>query len=202
MIGDLKFFKFQKPAFVVIFSALLILEGLAWGDPLMELTPPPPYQAPPYIEPSVETPNSSRLIDREDGTILDRKTGLLWTQKDSYADLHKCLTWPEAFQYVENLTTGEYSDWRMPTMKELFSIYDNTQENVMAWDHNPDYPLALDAKFSDGAAYWYWSNECGETKLTEHCAKSLYFVRGHSSLRHFDQCNNGGVRAVRDMEKK
>jgi len=200
MEDDLKPCENSKRTLLVATIFLVMLEGIAWGDALMEFTPPPSYQAPPYTEPNIETPRSSlKLIDRNDGTILDRKSGLLWAQKDSYADLQRCLTWPEALQYVKDLTTGGYSDWRMPSMRELLTIYDSSQENVMAWDHNPEYPLALDTKFSDGAAYWYWSNECGKTELTKHCAQTLYFVRGHNNLRHFDQCNNGGVRAVREM---
>ena len=67
----------------------------------------------------------------------------------------------------------------------------------MAWDHDPEYPLALDSKFADGAAYWYWSSNCGTTELTQCCAKTLYFPTGIIGMRRFELCNNGGVRAVR-----
>lgn len=67
----------------------------------------------------------------------------------------------------------------------------------MAWDHDPEYPLALDPKFAEGAAYWYWSSDTGTTPLTENCAKTLSFVKGIIKMRRFELCNNGGVRAVR-----
>jgi hypothetical protein len=159
-----------------------------------------PYEAPEYVAPpSPSSESKVLLIDNGDGTISDPGKGLMWTRKDSYADLNKCMTMEDSQEYVENLKTAGHSDWRIPTIKELASIYDDTQSNVMAWDHNPDYPLYLSKKFSDGAAYWYWSSTCGTTKLTECCAKTLYFVNGLIKMRRFELCNNGGVRAVRDI---
>ena len=45
-----------------------------------------PYVAPPYVPPP---PLSSRLnlIDNGDGTITETKSKLMWTKKDSFADL-------------------------------------------------------------------------------------------------------------------
>lgn len=73
--------------------------------------------------------------DQEDGTILDRASGLSWTKGDSgdpafaqalgnakYADGR--LDWPEALSFCENLTHGGQSDWRLPNAKELQSIVD------------------------------------------------------------------------------
>jgi len=166
----------------------------------MPCRPKPPYEAPEHIVPPLKlTVSKSHLLDNGDGTLTDRESGLMWTQKDSYADLNKCLTYTESLKYVDKLKTGGHIDWRIPTIKELAFIYDETQENILAWDHDPDYPLALDSKFAGGAAYWYWSSDIGTTPLTQHCAKTLYFVTGIIEMRRFELCNNGGVRAVRDI---
>jgi len=158
----------------------------------------PPAKATEHVTPPRETRNSvMRLEDNGDGTITDRDSRLMWAQKDSYADLGICLDYTESLKYVNNLTTGGYTDWRFPTLRELVTLYDETQENVMAWDHDPRYPLALDSKFASGAAYWYWSSDVGTTSLTANCAKTLYFANGIIEFRRFELCNNGGVRAVR-----
>ena len=156
------------------------------------------YEAPPYVPPP---PPVSRvhLTDNGDGTITDGN-GLMWTKKDSYADLGKCLNWYESAEYVRKLKTGGHNDWRMPTNIELYGIYDDTLENVMGWDHYPDHPIRLSAMFADGAAYWYWSADREETKLTHCCAPAFYFAKGFSNTRRLTMCANGGVRAVRNAK--
>ena len=156
---------------------------------------PEVYEAPPYVPPPPPV-SQVRLTDNRDGTITDRK-GLMWTKKDSYADLGKCLNWYESEQYVRELTTGTYNDWRLPTVLELYGIYDDTLENVLSWDHNPEHPLRLSKLFADGAAYWYWSGEREETKLAHCCATAFYFVKGFTNTRRLTMCDNGGVRAIR-----
>jgi len=191
------------PARAAILLALMLPAGLHPGpasafDPFCK--PEEPYVAPRFVPPPLESRESKiHLIDNGDGTLTDPDTRLMWAQKDSYADLGQCLTFPESLDYVGGLRTGNHGDWRLPTVRELSSIYDDTQANVMAWDHSPQYPLALDRKFADGAAYWYWTSDCGTTELTECCAKTVYFVNGLVHLRRFEMCNNGGVRAVRNL---
>ena len=155
-----------------------------------------PYEAPPYVPPP--PPKSKvHLTDNRDGTITDQQ-GLMWTQKDSYADLGQCLNWYQSYDYVKSLKTGGHNDWRMPTSWEMYGIYDDTIENITAWDHDPEYPLHLDKMFADGAAYWYWSKDKQDTDLTDCCAPTFYFVTGLSIMRRFTLCMNGGVRAVRN----
>jgi len=158
-----------------------------------------PFEAPPYVPPP--PPKSKvHLTDNKDGTITDQNR-LMWTHKDSYADLGKCLNWYQSYEYVKNLKTGGHSDWRMPTTWEMYGIYDDTVENVMAWDHDPENPLHLDKLFADGAAYWYWSGDKEDTDLTDCCAPSLYFAKGFSNVRRLSMCTNGGVRAVRNTKR-
>lgn len=160
-----------------------------------------PYEAPPHIEAPVVPPQTTvRLTDNGDGTISQHDRGLMWVRADSYADLGQCLNFTDALEYVRNLKTGGHTDWRVPTILELAGLYDETQENVLAWDRNPDYPLALSNLFADGAAYWYWSSDCGMIAASECCAKTFYYVNGMVHLRRFELCNNGGVRAVRNTK--
>ena len=196
----------HPPGFVLCTAALTVLlyslaPGLAAVESASAADPDhyiqdKPFEAPRWVPPPPPPPKT-RFVDNGDGTLTD-DNGLMWTQKDSYAVLDRCLNWHEAEAYVKELDTGGYTDWRMPTIGELASIYDNTKENVLAWDKDPANPLHLDRKFSEGAAYWYWSSEREETKLTDCCARSLYFPHGFVNVRRLSICQNGGVRAVRN----
>mgnify|MGYP001341065908 CR=1 FL=1 len=145
-------------------------------------------------------PVGDPLVDNGDGTLTETMTHLMWTQKDSYADLGKCLNWHQARNYVENLETGGYKDWRLPKAIEYGMIYDDTKENNMAWDHNPENLLALSEQFADGAAYWYWAADFDENDLADCCARTAYFVTGRAFWRNLSNCHNGGVRAVRSLK--
>ncbi len=65
-----------------------------------------------------------RFVDNGDGTVTDRKTGLMWAQTDSMGDI----TWLDAKLYSENIILSTYHDWRMPTVNELESLFDETLE--------------------------------------------------------------------------
>jgi hypothetical protein len=63
--------------------------------------------------------------DNGDGTITDLNTGLMWEKYQSFTQSTTQpdkFTWDSAAIYCKNLRTGGYSDWRMPDIKELFSI--------------------------------------------------------------------------------
>lgn len=171
---------------------------LLWIDVPRGFADREPYEAPPYVAPP---PPQSRLhlLDNGDGTLTDPDSKLMWAKADSYSTLRKCLNWYDSEEYVKNLRVAGFADWRMPTINELAGIYDNTKENVMSWDHDPIHPMALDEKFADGAAYWYWSSEKEITTLTDCCVLSFYFVKGMVHIRQFGMCANGGVRAVRNI---
>ncbi len=56
--------------------------------------------------------------DNGDGTVTDNNTGLMWQQAPP-ADK---MTYDQAKAYVESLELGGYTDWRLPTIKESFSL--------------------------------------------------------------------------------
>lgn len=161
--------------------------------------PGEPYISPPYVSPLPPPPSKQNLVDNDDGTITDFDSRLMWTKVDSYAALGRCLNYKESVDYVKNLGTAGYSDWRLPTVKELLSIFDLTKNNFLGWDRDPAYPLALDKKFSPGAAYLFWSSNVTASQYTDCCAKSVYFVNGMVRLHRLTMCLNSGVRAVRNL---
>ncbi len=61
--------------------------------------------------------NQARYRNNSDGTVSDLVTGLVWQQTPLYN-----LTYPEAVAGASSVDTGGYSDWRLPTIKELYSL--------------------------------------------------------------------------------
>lgn len=62
----------------------------------------------------------NNLYNNGNGTITDNATGLMWAQNDN----GKGVNWPQALAYAKSSSLGGYSDWRLPTVKELESIVD------------------------------------------------------------------------------
>jgi hypothetical protein len=56
--------------------------------------------------------------DNGDGTVADLNTGLMWQQKLPNAKY----TYAECVVYADTCTVGGYTDWRLPTIKELYSL--------------------------------------------------------------------------------
>lgn len=71
-------------------------------------------------DPYATTFSVDHFTDNSDGTISDNYTGLTWQKTQSA----KTYTWEEALAYASGLTLGGKSDWRVPNVKELFSLND------------------------------------------------------------------------------
>jgi hypothetical protein len=63
------------------------------------------------------TGNTPSYTNNEDGTITDNITGLMWEK-----DMGEKLTFEEAFTKADESTLGGYTDWRVPSIKELYSL--------------------------------------------------------------------------------
>ena len=55
--------------------------------------------------------------NNDDGTITDHVTNLMWAKS-----LNEKMTYEEAMIYAENATLAGYNDWRIPSIKELYSL--------------------------------------------------------------------------------
>lgn len=61
--------------------------------------------------------NTPSYTDNGDGTVSDNITGLMWEK-----DMGEKMTWDEAVEKAKTLNTGGYNEWRIPTIKELYSL--------------------------------------------------------------------------------
>lgn len=69
----------------------------------------------------------SYSLSSDGQTVTDNITGLVWTQSsdindDGVVDYDDKLFQPDAVSYCENLTIGGRSDWRLPSVKEAYSL--------------------------------------------------------------------------------
>jgi len=83
------------------------------------------------------------FTDNGDGTVTDGNTGLMWQQTEGGS-----MDWEGAITYCEDLSLAGYRDWRLPNIKELESITDDSL-----------YDPAIDTNyFPDAHAAYYWSS--------------------------------------------
>ena len=61
--------------------------------------------------------NQPAYRDNGDGTVSDLNTGLMWQQ-----DPGEKMTWNDAVKRVQSFSLAGYSDWRLPSIKELYSL--------------------------------------------------------------------------------
>jgi len=99
------------------------------------------------------------FIDNGDGTVTDTSTGLMWQRVTA----SRTYTWEQALSYCENLTHAGYSDWRLPTIKELASLADLRR-------YNP----AIDTAYFPGTAWSYWSSTTYDYTTSDAWLVSFY----------------------------
>lgn len=61
----------------------------------------------------------NNFVDNGDQTVSDSATGLMWQKNDYHSS-----EFDDAIAYCEESTTGGWTDWRLPNVKELQSIVD------------------------------------------------------------------------------
>ena len=75
-----------------------------------------------YVMPAMA---SDRYVNNGDGTVTDTKTGLMWAAKDNGIPIN----WIDGLLYCQNYSGGNHTDWRMPKLAELESLYDPKNKN-------------------------------------------------------------------------
>jgi hypothetical protein len=95
--------------------------------------------------------NQPSYVDYGDGTRTDSNTGLMWYSSSNQG------TWDQALNYCETLTFADYSDWRLPSAKELIFTADyDLYSSSYYWastsnDFNADYAWVV--SLPKGAAF-------------------------------------------------
>lgn len=76
---------------------------------------------------AIYTGNATNYVDNDDGTVTDMVTGLMWQQTadmdgDGDIDATDKRSYDDAVTRAGSYDLGGYDDWRLPTIKELYSL--------------------------------------------------------------------------------
>lgn len=107
-------------------------------------------------------PMAGAWVVNPDGvTVTHTTTGLTWHRS---ASVDQAMTWDTALQYCETSTVADFSDWRLPTLREQVSVFDlDTPSGFMSDAFGPEpttnvwtgTPNRIGAMFTEVA----WANE-------------------------------------------
>ena len=134
-----------------------------------------------YFERCVRGSNAftNDFFDNGNGTVTDRVTELIWQKQDGGAPR----TWEQALAYCNALNLGEFSDWRLPNIKELKSITDMTTHD----------PAINGSSFPGSQSAPYWSS----TTNAWNAAFAWYVDFGYGVVLNDDKTKSYAVRCVR-----
>lgn len=122
--------------------------------------------------------------DNGDGTVTDLNTGLMWQQAtadtdgDGDIDSNDKLVAPYVYDYCDSLDYAGYSDWRIPDIREFFTIVDYG-----------NYDPAMNPVFScQSSKYWTgstsaysryrsWEVNFNNGKIFHRVFNNEYFIR-------------------------
>jgi hypothetical protein len=133
------------------------------------------------IAPAATT--NTRFVDNGDGTITDTLLNLMWS-KATLSD--KCITHKKAEKICAELDLAGHTDWRLPTVEELFALADRSRKQ----------PAIDTDAFQDTKSDWYWTSTI--SAWSSDFAWFVYFSYGFA----YDYRRDDGlafVRAVRSV---
>ncbi|MBN2026722.1 MAG: DUF1566 domain-containing protein [Actinobacteria bacterium] len=184
-------------------------------DNAVEISPPGQGQ-PFYGQDAQHECNQPSYRDNGNGTVTDLVTGLMWQQ-----DPGEKKTYAEAAAGAEDFSLAGYDDWRLPTIKELYSLILFSGLDPSPEDPSGQVPFIdtdyFDFNYGDVSAgeriidsQWASSTECVNTTMDGNqtvfgvnfadgrikgypTAKEFYciYVRGNTSYGENDFTGNG-----------
>ena len=122
--------------------------------------------------------------------VKDNSTGLIWTASDGGRGFY----WYEVETYINELNSnnfGGFSDWRVPTIFELFSLLDFERSTPK-----------INSLYFNNSYSTYWSSTfCAKTAYTQPSAWVIDFSNGSTSWGignwYSGSTRHHGIRAVR-----
>ena len=132
-----------------------------------------------------------RFTNHAEGVVFEPGRGLYWTSDDASSDSVDHADAVASIAKLNERSFGGFTDWRMPTVEELFLLADRSKCNP-----------AIDTDFFPSCrSDWYWTatDDASEPKDEEtghsDYAWIVYFYHGDSDI--YDRSDTYRVRAVR-----
>lgn len=123
--------------------------------------------------------NAPKYRDNNDGTITDLVTGLIWTQtldlnKDGEINSLDQMTVGDALASAKNINVGGYEDWRIPTLKEAYSLINFEGVDVGISSKLPATPKPfIDTNFFD---FGYGDTSVGDRFIDAHIVTTTFYT--------------------------
>ena len=128
------------------------------------------------------------FTENGNGTVIDNVTGLIWEQDPS----DTARGWDDAVAYCDGLSLGGSDDWRIPSLKELFSISDFGT----GWPYiDTDYFYLVEARQDKDQQFWANHYEVDTDLAAPNQAFGVNHMTGH--IKAYPDGSDGNERAAK-----
>lgn len=124
--------------------------------------------------------NTPSYTDNGDGTVTDNVTGLMWQQSfdhngDGTIDYDDKLTYDEVVEIASSIETAGYTDWRLPSIKEMYSLIMFSGKDISGYEGTSTEGLIpfMNTVYFEFA---YGDTEAGERLIDMQCATTSVYV--------------------------
>ncbi len=124
--------------------------------------------------------NEPYYVNNGDGTVTDMVTGLMWQSSfdhngDGSIDYDDKLSFNEILAIPETCTTGGYTDWRVPTIKEQYSLIMFSGRDISGYEGSSTDEL-IPFINTDFFEFAYGDIDAGERLIDMQCASTNMYV--------------------------